>query len=137
MKKAAIFSGTFILLAMASCSKNTEGNTSVIQNETNDIERSNLDSTIVNTQDSTSQMEYTERYVGEDGTSALVTFNNKEAEKTISIRSNNKTISAPLKEASEDGGVYGNFDIEIIAKNDSVKIIQGSNVIQLKKARGQ
>lgn len=137
MKKAAIFSATFILLAMASCTKNTEGSTSVIETDTNEITSSGLDSTTVNTQDSTTGTEYTERYVGEDGTSALVTFNNKEAEKNISIRSNNKTISAPQKEALDGGAVYGNFDIEITAKNDSIKIIQGNNVIQLRKARGQ
>lgn len=73
------------------------------------------------------------RYVAEDGSSALVTFKDHEDDKSISILSNNKTISAPQK--SE--GVYTNFDIEIVAKNDSVIITQGDNVINLKKARGQ
>ena len=77
--------------------------------------------------------EYTERYVGDDGSSALVTFKNTDEEKSISIRSNNKTISAPQKEV----GVYGNFDITIETKNDSIMITQEKNVIYLKKARGQ
>lgn len=73
------------------------------------------------------------RYVADDGSSALVTFKNNDEDKSISIRSNNKTISAPQK--SE--GLYGNYDFEIAVKNDSVTITQGDNVIRLKKARGQ
>ncbi len=76
--------------------------------------------------------EITERYVAEDGSSALVTTKEGE-ENSISIRSNNKTISAPKK--SE--GLYSNYDFEIVKRNDSVIITQGDNVIGLKKARGQ
>ena len=55
--------------------------------------------------------EHTDRYVAEDGSSALVTFKNTGKENTISIRSNNKTISAPRK-AEKGEGVYGNYDFE-------------------------
>lgn len=141
MKKTFIIAATSLLILTLSCEKTTEGNKSVIKQEngySEDLPKDSLDIAAKpsdGTQDNL--QEYTERYVGEDGTSALVTFKNTDKEKTISIRSNNKTISAPQKEAWAKGGVYGDFDITIVAKNDSITITQDKNVILLKKARGQ
>ncbi|QDP84814.1 hypothetical protein FNJ88_04335 [Chryseobacterium sp. SNU WT5] len=139
MKKTLLILSTTLFLAPLSCKKSTDGNKSVIQQENGysaDLPKDTV--TAVESKDSNKNtQEYTERYVGDDGTSALVTFKNTDNEKMISIRSNNKTISAPQKEAFVKGGIYGDFDIEIIAKNDSVTITQGGNVITLKKARGQ
>lgn len=120
MKKAIYFAGAFAFTAMVSCSKTENGNKSVLATETT-VKTDNEDKGI------------TQRYVAEDGSSALVTVREKEDDKSISIRSNNKTITAPWK--SE--GVYSNYDFEIISRNDSVTITQGNNVIRLKKARGQ
>lgn len=141
MKKTFIIAASSMLLLTFSCKKNTDGNKSVIKQESGyskDLPKDSM-AVVDNTAEAgtNNAQEYTERYVGEDGTSALVTFKNTDKEKTISIRSNNKTISAPQKEAFEKGGIYGNFDITIEAKNDSIKITQGDNVIHLKKARGQ
>ena len=126
-------------MVIFSCKKSTEGNKSIIKQENGYSMDLPKDTTSVPDQISgnESEKEYTERYVAEDGSSALITFKNTDKEKTISIRSNNKTISAPQKEAYEKGGVYGNFDITIKAKNDSITISQNDNVIILKKARGQ
>ena len=134
MKNTLIIALTSMLLLSLSCEKNTEGNKSVIKQEneySEDLPKDSL-AEIPTTVDQTAA-EYTELYVGDDGSSALVTFKNTDEEKSISIRSNNKTISAPQKEV----GVYGNFDITIETKNDSIMITQENNVIYLKKARGQ
>lgn len=140
MKKTLLILSSALLLLTFSCKKNTEGNKSVIKTEASDsltLPSDSLQGVAEKTGNEATPAEYTERYVGDDGSSALVTFNNGGEEKTISIRSNNKTISAPQKEAWEKGGVYGNFDIEIVAKNDTVTITQGDHIITLKKARGQ
>ncbi len=139
MKKTVIIVACSILMVIFSCKKSTEGNKSIIKQENGYSMDLPKDTTSVPDQisGSESEKEYTERYVAEDGSSALITFKNADKEKTISIRSNNKTISAPQKEAYEKGGVYGNFDITIKAKNDSITISQNDNVIILKKARGQ
>lgn len=141
MKKTILIICTFSLLVNLSCNKSTEGNKNVVQQENNPTDGLSVDtlSSVVQPAETgnINLKEYTDRYVGEDGTSALVTFKNSDTENTISIRSNNKTISAPQKEAWEKGGIYGDFDIEIIAKNDSITITQGNNIIKLKKARGQ
>ncbi|TXF76290.1 hypothetical protein [Chryseobacterium sp.] len=77
------------------------------------------------------------RYVGDDGSSALVTFSKTDKGNTISIRSNNKTINLPEKKVTPDGTVYGNYDIEAKSADSIITITQGTNVISLKKARGQ
>ena len=138
MKKTILIAASSALLVISSCTKSSEGNKSVIKQEngySEDLSKDTL--TVAGETDNTDAQEYTERYVGEDGTSALVTFKNTDKEKNISIRSNNKTISAPQKEATEKVRTYGDFDITIVAKNDSITITQEDNVIVLKKARGQ
>ncbi len=139
MKKSIILSLSAVLMATVSCSKTAEGNKSIIKENTEYSEDLKKDSSSVrdNSMDvqPIEKQEYTERYVGDDKTSALVTFKNTDKENTISIRSNNKTISAPQKEAWAKGGVYENFDITIVAKNDSITITQEDKVIYLKKAR--
>lgn len=79
----------------------------------------------------------TVRYVGDDGSSALVTFSKTDKGNTISIRSNNKIINLPEKEVTAEGTVYGNYDIEANSTDSMITITQGTNVISLKKARGQ
>ena len=138
MKKTILIAASSALLVISSCTKSSEGNKSVMKQEngySEDLSKDTL--TVAGETDNTDSQEYTERYVGEDGTSALVTFKNTDKEKNISIRSNNKTISAPQKEATENVRTYGDFDITIVAKNDSITITQEDNVIVLKKARGQ
>ena len=138
MKKTVLLAASSILMLTLSCNKNTEGNKSVIKQENGysaDLPKDSVDMTDQITAGNENAKEYTDRYVGSDGTSTLVTFNNEE--KTISIRSNNKTIAAPQKEVSSAGTTYGNYDFTILVKDDSIKITQEDNIILLKKARGQ
>ncbi|MBH1960633.1 MAG: hypothetical protein I8H68_11025 [Flavobacteriia bacterium] len=142
MKTIVFYAAGAALFISLGCSKSTEGNKSIIVEdsaiESRTEEPGDTDSAAVLTKNGNNIKagEYTERYVAEDGSSALVTFKNTDKENTISIRSNNKTISAP-KKTDAGPGVYGNYDFEIVAKKDSVIITQGNNIIALKKARGQ
>ena len=126
MKKFVYVIGAIVLMSNISCKKNADGNKGVI------VENSAENTGKV---DSLSQ-EITDRYVAEDGSSALITFKTSGEEKSISISSNKMTIKAPQTEALANGGIYKDHDYEIVAKNDSVTITQGDNVIMLKKARG-
>lgn len=127
MKKLLILPAAVLLFTMGSCDKKNSGNAGVLKADETTAVTGNASEKTVN--------ERTDRYVAEDGSSALVTFKETGEEKSISIRSNNKTIAAPLKEAEADKMVYGNYDFEIVSKKDSITITQGDNVISLKKAR--
>jgi predicted DNA binding CopG/RHH family protein len=138
MKKTFVIILSTVLAITFSCSKNTEGNPGIIKQENESAEKlpkdslGNVEKDIKNTTN-----EFTDRYVADDGSSALVTFKTTDNEKSISIRSNNKTISAKQKKQTSEGIIYGNYDFEILSKTDTIKITQGNNVIVLKKARVQ
>ena len=122
--KNLIYTIALVVLAInVSCKKSTDGNKNILVENT-----TTTDSLVTET---------TKRYVGEDGTSALVTIKESEKDNTISVRSNNKIISATLKSKTADGGIYSNFDFEIVAKGDTVTITQEKNVIVLVKAPGE
>ncbi|WP_234111411.1 MULTISPECIES: hypothetical protein [Chryseobacterium] len=145
MKKFTIAIAAFSLFVTFSCKKSSDGNKSVIVKENVEEKISNengktdssytAEKTVEN--GNAKSQEITERYVAEDGSSALVTFKNSDTEHTISIRSNNKTIVAEQKASDGKAHIYHNQDIEIKSENDKVTITQGNNVIELKKARGQ
>ena len=141
MKKTFIIAASSMLMLTLSCKKSTDGNTSVSKQEDGysaDLPKDSMNIAAHPADEADhNAKDYTDRYVGEDGTSALVTFNNTAKVKTISIRSNNKTITTPQTEAFAKGGIYKDFDITIVAKNDSITITQEKNVIHLVKARGQ
>ena len=122
--KNLIYTIALVVLAInIRCKKSTDGNKNILVENT-----TTTDSLVTET---------TKRYVGEDGTSALVTIKESEKDNTISVRSNNKIISATLKSKTADGGIYSNFDFEIVAKGDTVTITQEKNVIVLVKAPGE
>ena len=142
MKKSVFIASAVILFTIVGCKKSTEGNKSIIvedsavTSKTEEPVKTDSVAVVSESESGVKKGEYTDRYVAEDGSSALVTFKNSDKENTISVRSNNKTISAPRK-ADKGEGVYGNYDFEIVSRNDSVIITQGNNIIGLKKARGQ
>ena len=131
MKKLIYSAAAIALLFNVSCKKNAEGNTSILITDSG-LTKSSVDSAVMTNQ---SMDRYTDRYVTEDGSGALVTFDNSTEKKTISIEGNKMTIKAPQKEAFADGGVYADHDFEITSKNDTITIVQGNNVITMKKAR--
>lgn len=123
MKKLVYVITSIIFCSVISCKKNTEGNKNVLIKDS--VEK-NGSATNMNS-------EQTGRYVAEDGSATLVTFKNNNGEKSIEIASNKMTIKAPM---TDKEGIYEDYNYKISAKNDSVTITQGDNVIQLKKARG-
>lgn len=121
MKKTILLATGFLLLLAVSCTDKEGGNKAVIQQNT--------------TSPADEMVEKTVRYVAEDGTSTLVTFKDSEAQHSISIKSNNATISAVQKSKTENGAIYEDHDFVIESKNDSIIITQGDNIIELRKAR--
>lgn len=122
MKKIFYAAAIIGLMVNVSCKKGTDGNKNVL------VENGNNSATETNST--------TERYVADDGSAALVTIVESEKENSISVKSNNKIISAAREEKTADGGIYKNFDFEIVAKKDTVTIKQGNNLIVLKKVGG-
>lgn len=145
MKNITFTTLSLILLATASCKKNESGNKNVIVEEevskTINSNNGKADSSFSSekiVKDGTAETrELTQRYVAEDGSSALVTFKNSDKENSISIRSNNKTITVPQKEKTANGAIYSGNDIEVKSEGDNVTITQGNAVIELRKAKGQ
>ncbi|MEC5158482.1 hypothetical protein [Chryseobacterium sp. MP_3.2] len=131
MKKLIYSAAAIALLFNVSCKKSAEGNTTILITDSG-LTKSGGDSAVITNQNMDS---YTDRYVTEDGSGALVTFDNSTGKKMISIESNKMTIKAPQIEALSNGGVYADHDFEITSKNDTITIIQGNNVITMKKAR--
>lgn len=123
MKKIFYAVAIIVLMANVSCKKSTDGNKNVLVENGNNSASENTSTT-------------TERYVADDGSAALVTIVESEKENSISVKSNNKIISASREEKTADGGIYKNFDFEIVAKKDTVTIKQGNNLIVLKKVGG-
>ena len=144
MKRNLLTMGCVAILSLAACNK-TDGNKNIVKEESIEttvtdnngkVDSSYTATTDVKVGDSEMQ-EHTYRYVAEDGSGALVTFSNSDTEHKITIKSNNKTIVADQTEAWAKGAIYQNGDITIKSSNDSVKITQGNNVIELKKAKGE
>lgn len=128
--KIQLFCAAFAGLVLLSCSDKNAGNSAIIKSET-----SATDSAVANAENVAGEQAV--RYVADDGSSAHVTFGQNDDGKIISVKSNNKTIAAPLLRSSDGAEIYGSHDMEIKSANDSVIITQGDNVITLKKARGQ
>lgn len=145
MKNTVYISGFLALFLIQSCNKSTDGNKGVIVSEpSGKVENSlsvNNDTAQVTSKpiesDKSNLPEYTQRYVAEDGSSALVTFKKSDDGNTISIRSNNKTITIPQKDSDGTATVYENDGIVIKSEDNVITITQGNNVISLKKARGE
>ncbi|MDO5614588.1 MAG: hypothetical protein Q4G16_00230 [Cruoricaptor ignavus] len=135
MKKTIlILSATLLVM---SCSKN-EGNKSVLKEEPAAVTHSTDSATVEDEGEvQTGNNTYTYRYVAEDGTNAHVTFINDDKGSSISIKSNNKTITLPQTEVWAKGAIYKDHDIEVESKGENLKITQGNNVIELKRARGE
>lgn len=118
----------FTLLAagvLSSCGKEN-GNKSVLKADS-----------LTQSENPTQVEEQQYRYVAEDGSNANVTFTISEKGNTITILSNGKTIRAEQTESNDKETIYKTHDIEIKSQGDSLTILQGNAVIELKKARGQ
>ncbi|MHA6696916.1 hypothetical protein [Chryseobacterium sp. A301] len=116
-----------------SCSK-TEGNKGIVVADSQDT----ISTTAVDSVNLSYTMEPgTFRYVAFDGSNTNVTFATENGGNTITLKSNQLTLTVPQVDSKDNEAIYKDHDIEIRAFGDSIVLDQGDNVIELKKARGQ
>ncbi len=72
-------------------------------------------------------------YKATDGSLAKVVFDYKE--KTMSIRSNNKTFILNKVDSKGNESIYEKMDMKATVKGDSLILDQGNNIIELVKTK--
>lgn len=118
MKNTFVILFAALFLTTTSCKKSTDGNKNVVAGT-----------------ESAAADQKTVRYVAEDGSSALITFN-KDGN-SISVRSNGRTITVPQSQVQQNTTVYSGNGIEVKSEGDNITITQNNAVISLKKAKGE
>lgn len=138
MKNILFIAISAISLSLLSCKKSEEGNKSVLK--TNDsgpilADNGKVDSTISYDTDINGKKSIKTDYVykATDGSLAKVVFNYEE--KTMSIRSNNKTFILNKVESKGNETTYEKMDMKATVKRDSLILDQGNNIIQLVKTK--
>ncbi|WP_343663503.1 hypothetical protein [Chryseobacterium mucoviscidosis] len=138
MKNVLFIAISAISLSLLSCKKSEEGNKSVIKaNDSEAILADNgkVDSTISYDTDINGKKSIKTDYVykATDGSLAKVVFNYEE--KTMSIKSNNKTFILNKVESKGNETTYEKMDMKATVKRDSLILDQGNNIIQLVKTK--
>ncbi|WP_288461988.1 hypothetical protein [uncultured Chryseobacterium sp.] len=138
MKNVLFIAISAISLSLLSCKKSEEGNKNVIKaNDSEAILADNgkVDSTISYDTDINGKKSIKTDYVykATDGSLAKVVFNYEE--KTMSIRSNNKTFILNKVESKGNETTYEKMDMKATVKRDSLILDQGNNIIQLVKTK--
>ncbi|REC53095.1 MULTISPECIES: hypothetical protein [Chryseobacterium] len=138
MKNVLFIAISAISLSLLSCKKSEEGNKNVIKaNDSEAILADNgkVDSTISYDTDINGKKSIKTDYVykATDGSLAKVVFNYEE--KTMSIRSNNKTFILNKVESNGSETIYEKMDMKATVKRDSLILDQGNNIIQLVKTK--
>jgi hypothetical protein len=138
MKKALVIAGSALILSTVSCKKNKEGNKAVLKKDQSGAvlaDNGKVDSTIQYEADVNGKKYVKTDYVykATDGSLAKVVFNYEE--KTMSVRSNNKTFILNKVESKGAETVYEKMDMKATVKGDSLLLDQGNNVIQLVKTK--
>jgi hypothetical protein len=138
MKKALVIAGSALILSTVSCKKNEEGNKAVLKKDQSGAvlaDNGKVDSTIQYETDVNGKKYVKTDYVykATDGSLAKVVFNYEE--KTMSVRSNNKTFILNKVESKGAETVYEKMDMKATVKGDSLLLDQGNNVIQLVKTK--
>lgn len=138
MKNVLFIAISAISLSLLSCKKSEEGNKNIIKaNDSEAILADNgkVDSTISYDTDINGKKSIKTDYVykATDGSLAKVVFNYEE--KTMSIRSNNKTFILNKVESKGNETTYEKMDMKATVKRDSLILDQGNNIIQLVKTK--
>ena len=140
-----IFSTVVIVsLTMVSCKKSSEGNKNVLVKETSETSYSDIngktDSTASfsyqRTENGKTNREETVVYTGLDNAKAKVTFIDTPNEHTLTIEANKRKFQLDKKESNPLKTTYERNGIKAEEKGDSLYIIQGDNIIPLKRSRG-
>jgi hypothetical protein len=138
MKKGLVIAISAIAFAVISCKKNESGNKNVLKAEDSTAilaDNGKIDSTINYNTDVNGKKSLKTDYVykATDGTLVKVVFNYKE--KTMSIRSNNKTFILNQVESKGNETTYEKMDMKATVKKDSLILDQGNNIIELAKTK--
>lgn len=137
MKKGFFAAAAIIALSFTGCKKSESGNKSVLKSD-NTAQTVNDSITDPNLQYETdvNGKKYIKTdfvYKATDGSLAKVVFDYKE--KTMSIRSNNKTFILNKVDSKGNESVYEKMDMKATVKGDSLILDQGSNIIELVKTK--
>lgn len=138
MKKGLVIAISAIAFSVMSCKKNESGNKNVLKAEDSTAilaDNGKIDSTINYDTDVNGKKSLKTDYVykATDGTLVKVVFNYKE--KTVSIRSNNKTFILNQVESKGNETTYEKMDMKATVKKDSLILDQGNNIIELAKTK--
>ncbi|NML57924.1 hypothetical protein [Chryseobacterium cheonjiense] len=138
MKKGLFAVFAVIALSFTSCKKSESGNKSVLKSDRSGVvmaDNGKADSTVQYETDVNGKKYIKTDYVykATDGSLAKVVFNYEE--KTMSVRSNNKTFILNKVESKGNETIYEKMDMKATVKGDSLILDQGNNVIELVKTK--
>ncbi len=143
MKKVILVAVSATVLSMVSCKKSEGGNKEVIRSESSESSyvdnNGKIDSASASSSITEVNGQKTERtsniYKATDGTLVKVIFETTPKESTLSIRNNNKTFILKKSGSSGNETTYTKEDMTAKVTQDSIHLIQGNNVIELKKTK--
>ncbi|SHE72147.1 hypothetical protein [Chryseobacterium takakiae] len=138
MKKGLWGVVTVIALSFTGCKKSETGNKAVLQSDGTEQSMTDSGKADPNIQYETdvNGKKYVKTdfvYKATDGSLAKVVFDYKE--KTMSIRSNNKTFILNKVDSKGNEAVYEKMDMKARVKGDSLILDQGNNIIELVKTK--
>lgn len=138
MKKRIFIAVATISLSVISCKKSESGNKNVLKSDSSEVilaDNGKVDSTVQYQTDVNGKKYIKTDYVykATDGNLVKVVFNYEE--KTMSVRSNNKTFILNKVESTGNETTYEKMDMKATVKGDSLILDQGNNIIQLVKTK--
>ncbi|WP_295221107.1 hypothetical protein [uncultured Chryseobacterium sp.] len=143
MKKVILVAVSAAFLSMVSCKKSEGGNKEIIQSESSETSVVDNNGKIDSASTSSSVTEVNGQktettsniYKATDGTLVKVIFETTPKESTLSIRNNNKTFILKKTGSSGKETTYTKDDMTAKVTQDSIHLIQGNNIIELKKTK--
>ncbi|WP_294286188.1 hypothetical protein [uncultured Chryseobacterium sp.] len=143
MKKVILTAVSAAFLSLVGCKKSEGGNKEVIKSESSETSVVDNNGKIDSVSTSSSMTEVngqkTEKtsniYKATDGTLVKVVFETTPKESTLSIRNNNKTFILKKTGTSGNETTYTKDDMTAKVTQDSIHLIQGNNIIELKKTK--
>lgn len=138
MKKGLFAAFAVIALSFTSCKKSETGNKAVLKSDGTEKSMTDSSKADPNIQYETdvNGKKYVKTdfvYKATDGSLAKVVFNYNE--KTMSIRSNNKTFILNKVDSEGNEAVYEKMDMKATIKGDSLILDQDNHIIELVKTK--
>ncbi len=138
MKKGILIALSLIFVSVTSCKKSETGNKNIVKSDSSGVvlaDDGKADPTVQYETDINGKKYVKTDYVykATDGSLAKVVFNYDE--KTMSIRSNNKTFILNKVKSEGNEAIYEKMDMKATVRGDSLILDQGNNIIQLVKTK--